>query len=153
MKAAGSFPSEKLRIENARSVTTGLRGMCHGCCYLFISTPTSRRGGKLLTIKTELDLRRESRDKEKSRRRGCVRTAWVPCTGSGIYKTVRPPCGQGQPPRGGICMSTFPVESKEGQKVPAVFRAAGHFWGPMEQEMGRGAGGSWGSPCLGLEAP
>lgn len=65
--------------------------MCYGCCYLFISPPTSRKDLKLLTIKTELDLCMGSRNEEKSQMRGWIRAALIPQMGRVLLEGGRLP--------------------------------------------------------------
>lgn len=108
--------------------------MCPGCCSSFTPAPTSRKDCELLTIKTELDLCTE-------RRAGGSSSA---CRASGR------PVVRDRPLETGRVRPLSLLDPKRRRKPCKALRTQGPHWGPRGQ--GRGAGGSPGSPCLGLGA-
>lgn len=81
---------KKALFKNAQLGTKSLQRMCDGCCYLFIPL-TSRKDFKWLTIKTQLDLGRESRNEERGELRDWLRAPSTPRWAAGLWKDAQEP--------------------------------------------------------------
>lgn len=79
---------KKALFKNAQLGTKSLQRMCYGCCYLFIP-PTSRKDFKWLTIKTQLDLGRDSTNEEHGQLRDWLRAPSTPRWAAGLWKDAQ----------------------------------------------------------------